>query len=90
MCELSRMPLSSSSVPARPENVVDAMVAASNGFPVLNSGSRDYWGLCAPLGLAAVLPSPTARAIASYDYPSTTGIATAIAMAAHATMENQR
>ncbi|XP_066364180.1 uncharacterized protein [Miscanthus floridulus] len=70
MCELSRMPSSSSSVPARPDNVAEATAATSNGFPVLNP--------------AAALPSQTAHAIAGYGHPTTSGVAAANPMAVRA------
>ena len=86
------MPLSSSSVPARLQNVINTTAAASNGFPVHNSGSsaegRGHGHTTAGVFVcpqAAVLPSPTARAITGYAYPATTGIAAANAMASHAT-----
>ncbi|KAG0517112.1 hypothetical protein BDA96_09G060500 [Sorghum bicolor] len=61
---------SSSSVPARPDNVAEATAATSNGLPVLNP--------------TAALPSPAVRAIAGYGHPATTGVAAANAMAVRA------
>ncbi|CAD6334523.1 unnamed protein product [Miscanthus lutarioriparius] len=64
------MQSSSSSVPARPDNVAEATAATSNGFPVLNP--------------ASTMPSPTAHAIAGYGHPATSGVAAANAMAVRA------
>lgn len=64
------MASSSSSVPARPDSVTEAMAATSNGLPVLNT--------------AVALPLlPTPRATARYN-PTTTGVAAGNAMAAPA------